>query len=1201
VGCHGDWARGWRAGVTHRQRAEARSLHGTGTNYECKDCHALEASSGNYPFTTTTNDWAQTDAGATTKHGDVQITINDDPANDNITGWKRGTGGAKPTDRSVCEECHSGNWNDSGPDFHWFQKTGWNSQEIVGDGVEAACYSCHGDGVSQYWPTGGGSDYWNDNVNSSSRHDAHIAAIANYKWTQTLAQLKSDPQTDTKQKTACSFCHGALATIGAGGHNSDSGDQRVNVAGAGAFRKFTGSTNDALDTGSGAYSLANANCSNLVCHNLSATPSGASGWNGTGSPNCTTLCHTPNNTSVAREGHEEHVVTRSYGCTECHVNNGTDNAHINGQVQFAFTGMEQTYGGGDATYSGGASVTYQKPTAATGTCANVYCHVDKTTPAWNTVIDNTACTACHQTGQTAAPNPSSGLHYGSTAPTVTGQWHDNTLDPTKKCTVCHTTLFSQLTHVNGIFQGGNGQKTQMGLIADYTQTADNVGTCMGTPGIVGGVGCHDGGGDAGRWARRWDRTIHYATDGTECKGCHGGLGTNDWTFGTDDAVGDGQVSHGKDWDTNATADVIGNHSGNTDQNDKCNICHVYSDAPYGQNGNSRIGWVGRAAPDNSTYHGDDKIQMNDSLSYSRTSPAYGCGSNCHTTPGSHLMENSGWTLDPINGPALSCASCHGPGGSGPTVVWPSGGAPYGTYGSHLKALSTETLSGSTDWNIQCVKCHPSDHSAGAGVYTIPPPPTSWDDNNGGTGLDMQTILGLNIYASNGGIHLGGTSAQGANEARMCWNCHKADTTGVGSHSAEFGVNNNSNTGSLAYNYGTLSTWGTSDNGAWLSTANWTSGTGIFIYKTDTLRSMHSVNFTAGVSGNDTDSNIRCTYCHDVHDTNKSKRGTYGDNVTGEVGPPHLRGSWKGNPYKEDGAPLSGQTYDSNPFGAVPRGMSTHSTTLNGGFWIDQNTNPNPTGKGGKTSLNWTLANSAGLCVLCHNDQVNTMNLTTGEATFPWMGTGYTTSNGHANAAIGGTGTASGRATNIFGDGIGGRPTPVLGASGNKVPWSNNIVGNMNMKAQSAYTGGAWLRNGAASDPLPSWYPWYLTDTDVPPNTGAGSSAQLKIQGTGADNWGVTVDAGTTQSQYHQFSCSKCHNPHASRLPRLMITNCLDTKHNTWDDDKLGPPDSIGSAETGVTINREMANWSSAVNCHRLDTDGTPGLSNDGGWNKVTPW
>ena len=69
----------------------------------------------------------------------------------------------------------------------------------------------------------------------------------------------------------------------------------------------------------------------------------------------------------------------------------------------------------------------------------------------------------------------------------------------------------------------------------------------------------------------------------------------------------------------------------------------------------------------------------------------------------------------------------------------------------------------------------------------------------------------------------------------------------------------------------------------------------------------------------------------------------------------------------------------------------------------------------------------------------------------------------------------------------------------------------------------------------------------------------------------------------------------------MITNCLDVTQNTWDDTRIGPPDSLGSAESGVTIDRQMSDWSSAVNCHRLDSDGTPGTGNDGGWNKVTPW
>ena len=105
------------------------------------------------------------------------------------------------------------------------------------------------------------------------------------------------------------------------------------------------------------------------------------------------------------------------------------------------------------------------------------------------------------------------------------------------------------------------------------------------------------------------------------------------------------------------------------------------------------------------------------------------------------------------------------------------------------------------------------------------------------------------------------------------------------------------------------------------------------------------------------------------------------------------------------------------------------------------------------------------------------------------------------------------------------------------------------------------------------------------------------------DWGVTQDDSTIDKGYHAFTCSKCHNPHASRLPKLMITNCLDTKQNTWDD-------VYGTlqAQSVVLLNnahadsvgRELSNVGSAQNCHRLGdpNQSTPGTG--GGWNKVTP-
>ena len=108
------------------------------------------------------------------------------------------------------------------------------------------------------------------------------------------------------------------------------------------------------------------------------------------------------------------------------------------------------------------------------------------------------------------------------------------------------------------------------------------------------------------------------------------------------------------------------------------------------------------------------------------------------------------------------------------------------------------------------------------------------------------------------------------------------------------------------------------------------------------------------------------------------------------------------------------------------------------------------------------------------------------------------------------------------------------------------------------------------------------------------------------DWGVTQDStGTINKGYHAFSCSKCHNPHASRLPKLMITNCLDTKQNTWDNSYQvhGTSDSVNSG-------RSLSNWSSSQNCHRLggndtgdnrDTPANTTLDGNKGWNLVTPW
>ena len=80
----------------------------------------------------------------------------------------------------------------------------------------------------------------------------------------------------------------------------------------------------------------------------------------------------------------------------------------------------------------------------------------------------------------------------------------------------------------------------------------------------------------------------------------------------------------------------------------------------------------------------------------------------------------------------------------------------------------------------------------------------------------------------------------------------------------------------------------------------------------------------------------------------------------------------------------------------------------------------------------------------------------------------------------------------------------------------------------------------------------------------------------------------------------------------MITNCLDTNHNTWDDVLAGTIQALPAAGTpnqansdSVSVDNGDVTWSnstSAQNCHRVrDVQlGKTGIP-DGGWNTVTPW
>ncbi|MDF1579780.1 MAG: cytochrome c3 family protein [Desulfuromonadales bacterium] len=517
--------------------------------------------------------------------------------------------------------------------------------------------------------------------------------------------------------------------------------------------------------------------------------------------------------------------------------------------------------------------------------------------------------------------------------------------------------------------------------------------------------------------------------------------------------------------------------------------------------------------------------------------------------------------------AGDCRACHDGTGVGAEAV--SVSSPH----------STNTIYNSTSETFTCENCH----TGHLGTIQVP--------NNSAVGINYSSTghNGISLGNSGGGVN----DANGATEAEICWNCH--DLLAV----SEWGENSDTNAGFPNYNTGTLSgtiapAWVNADGSAG---ATWHSAK--FSYKEGPIQSTHSVNGTSGVSGRDAVDNIRCSYCHDVHDLNLLASDT-------SSGKPYLRGSWAGNPYPEDGAPRSDaasslpgdsanySAYDvGGKFGAVPRGGLTY--TALGGYFIDQNSS-DPTNDPAMNSPD----KFGGLCALCHDgngdaswsiSEINAINKF-GDASLDWVGT-----NGHSAVVKGGDGLD---AVNLFTSAKRHPTTAWAAYTGNGSQRGNPVMAFRNARNSNR---GTWGNNYWAQG---------LRGTD---GTAFGFSPRVDTStrqyNYGNYDWGATVvvensDGTMTDSgidgNYHQFTCSKCHNPHASRLPRLLVTNCLDTNHNTWDD---AFPTSADTALAEENRNVTVSQVTSAQNCHRLADPNYPQAgpqgTTDGGWNRVTPW
>ncbi len=1109
---------------------------------DCMNCHnhkqgfkptACDACHGNPPTTADADGSTQTGlAWSPVVTGSVTPGAHD--AHVNVQGY---------TD---CNTCHNGNAMPNGGDIDihfnadfsaggggtsvtgtYSGQTGvnYNNGSVAGDGTKtcAAVY-CHGGSI------GGSGPVWDAAVVCGDCHGATAVTPPSTSSHATHAGTLA---------LACNQCHGA--TAGAAGHMNGNVQWDVSALPTNAAGSATYAGTTTGNTGGLAPSAVYGNCSNVYCH-FTSTPT----WGGALSNGCAS-CH--NNGAgepwPSTGAHNAHFTALGVSLST-QVNNGTA---VQAKCDYCHTGNTHA----DGTVQVSVAATYDDLSAGTPAyttqCSNISCHGGQITPAWTGTIDaNTQCTSCHKAESVATEynSATSGMH-GITG-VVSGQNHGSSV----ACTSCHNGQPANHFSDTGLASSAMNRPAVTDFVAGITLgTSSDLDTCA--------MSCHKEGLDASRgvstpWARLNNKTWASGggAAGDECKTCHGIWGS--WRANV-------LVNHANDWDTDGTPEVQANHA-------ECETCHGF--APGATNANYTATW-------GTGDHGNGLITMNGptpSTGAGYNSTNWGCDNACHGGAStSHNLADSSWGVGFGDFGGGSCDLCHAPGGTGPTVVYPAGNSGFTgeLYGSHLKAVTADVVNGTTDWSLQCQKCH-GFHSGDVQVA-----------NN--------TTVGIN-YTTHGGIWLGGT-ATGAKttEAEICWTCH--DINGI----SEWGLNTDTNGAYPDYNFGQMST----GNSNWL-VGTWQSAN--FTYKEAAIQSTHTVNAagSSAVTGAaygrtespDAVAKIRCSYCHDVHNRNQATS----DTMTGK---PYLRGSWFGNPYFEDGAPqnLSGSTtfetttnYNRVPRGSISEDFFNASSQAKGGYWIDQNMTAQGVGTypvSSNTAYD-TVGEIAGLCTLCHGTSVNTMDYApTGDNM--WVGT-----NGHANAVIGGTGTASGNATDIL-------------------DRSANEINSKGYTIEMGHSGG----DGANYD-RPEGYGYRDDGSYTPAYAPSHGFKEPEPYKNNWFEWGFIMAAGDQSAnpgnpspqlvnQYHQFTCSKCHNPHASRLPKLMITNCLDTQHNSWDDATGMSADTDTSTQTPSRSDGWRAsNWSTSQNCHRVGAVGELGRGGDGlgdmdgkGWNTVTPW
>jgi hypothetical protein len=396
--------------------------------------------------------------------------------------------------------------------------------------------------------------------------------------------------------------------------------------------------------------------------------------------------------------------------------------------------------------------------------------------------------------------------------------------------------------------------------------------------------------------------------------------------------------------------------------------------------------------------------------------------------------------------------------------------------------------------------------------------------------------------------------------------------------------------------------------------------------------------------------LKCSWCHDVHGIMNKPRQISSQTYTGNEpnvtvtwnndAKVYLRGTWYSSPYNEDGAPGAGSggatggfTYPANDDGYID-GTDNSKTSGSWGGDIEWADDPTPSG---------TTGNPPHLVGPNHMVRIQSLNTVTDRGTdetdwpaHKWgahlddnvYGTsGYLGHNPYRNNDAPSTSVSLNTPNHYDYSQVGAENAQLCmmchGALSNlKSLWSgHNVVrGGTTDHTADIFTPRMAIsqhymynqvEDSFAGNGIDTGYAGELTDDGK--MWGTGSYYNWAIDLPGQVQNGITVDtetvarqvggggggtvnAGTNPKQkYHQFTCSKCHTPHASANGRLMITNCMnrDGISAATFNERDGGPGRIVGTQTANDRRNLLATLPEPQNATGLDI-ADPWVNNFGG-------